>query len=352
MQSKFDGTSGDCLNTLGHSDASIKNARNDLKSGLGSLSTATDTLNTLISDLPPQVNSLSENVELYGKTYKRYALFGCYALIMFIMFLYALAVFFQSSKALIVITLLSEGVVTILTILCGVLMIVVTVLADICMDPTEKLGNLVPSLSRTFTYMGTCEGESPYGPSITAASDALGLMVDATGTLRNLCNKWNGQGSYASYDFTGEYSSWTKAMDDSAEIQVSIAKLNTDINCPAMNNVYDIFVQQALCTNLFRGIYRFWLIEFVVSGNLFFLMIMASVICMYFGTAWKLKKTDAHSHDQKDGSVEAVAYDGVDGDLDDDQEPGYKEEYDFSPVSPNGKALSHSKLEDHEVEMI
>ena len=86
VQNKFNGKKGDCLNVLGHSDSGIKNARNELKDGLGSLSDATDTLSSLISDLPPQVDSLKEAVALYLKDYKTTFLFSCYALIMFIMF--------------------------------------------------------------------------------------------------------------------------------------------------------------------------------------------------------------------------------------------------------------------------
>merc|ERR1711988_427316 len=129
VQNKFNGKKGDCLNVLGHSDSGIKNARNELKDGLGSLSDATDTLSSLISDLPPQVDSLKEAVALYLKDYKTTFLFSCYALIMFIMFMYGLAVFLQSTYLIIFITLFSEGIVTILTILCSILMILVTVLA-------------------------------------------------------------------------------------------------------------------------------------------------------------------------------------------------------------------------------
>ena len=42
--------------------------------------------------------------------------------------------------------------------------------------------------------------------------------------------------------------------------------------------------------------------------------------------------------------MDAVAYEGVDGDLGDDDEPGYKEEYDFSCHSYCGKALTIPSL--------
>lgn len=354
VQNKFTGTSGDCLDTLGSSDATIQAAADSLEAGLASLASATGSLSDMIDTLPPQVDNMKDAVEVYMKGYKTIALFGCYAVVMAFMFIYALAVFFQFTPLLIFIVLASEGVVTILTLLCGVLMIIVSILADICMAPTEKLANLVPgaALGDTIRYMGTCEGTNPYTSPINTAVSAVSQITTAIGNIRDECQAAvDAAGS--PYTWSAEFAEWNVAGNNSIAIEDSIDKLNSDIDCPALNAVYDKLIQDAFCTNLFAGLYRFWVTEYLVSGTLFFLMIMASVVCMYFGTAWKLKKTDAHSHaDTKDGSMEAVAYEGVDGELDSD-EAGYKEEYDFTPAGPGGsKALTHSKLDESEVEMI
>lgn len=357
VNSKFTGTTGDCLDELGSVDSAIETASVSLSAGLTSLETATDSLSSMIDTLPPQVDNMKDAVDTYMKGYKTIALFGCYAVVMGFMFIYMAAVFFQFTPLLIVIVLLSEGIVTILTLLCGVLMIIVTVLADICMDPTEKLANLVPgaALGDTIRYMGTCEGTNPYTAPINDASSAVGQITTAVEELRDLCADADGDsdGSGGTFDFSSEYTQWLTAGNQSIAIEESITKLNDDIDCLALNAVYDKLIHDAFCTNLFAGLYQFWIAEYLVSGMLFFTMIMASVICMYFGTAWKLKKTDAHSHaDAKDGDMDAVAYEGVDGELDGD-EAGYKEEYDFTPAGPHGgRALAHSKLDEAEVEMI
>merc|ERR1711991_67161 len=113
----------------------------------------------------------------------------------------------------------------------------------------------------------------------------------------------------------------------------SISKLNTDLDCPTLQSIYDLLINQSLCTNLFGGFYKLWISEFVVSGMLFFLMIMASVIYHYFGVAWKLKKTEAHTHgevededDAKNATYEVEDDEGEDSE-DEDDDRKYKEEY-------------------------
>ena len=85
-------------------------------------------------------------------------------------------------------------------------MIIVTVLADICMAPTEKLANLVPgaALGDTIRYMGTCEGTNPYTDPINTASSAVGQITTAVEDLRDLCDDFDGtaDGSGGTYDFS------------------------------------------------------------------------------------------------------------------------------------------------------
>lgn len=346
-------TTSQCITQLGTNNlyTDIVSGTSALSAGLDTLSGAMDSLSDMIDTLPPQVDALTEAVDTYMKGYKTIVLFGCYAVVIAFMILYMIAVFLQSSFIITFTIILSEVVVFVLTLLCGIMMIIVTVLADICMAPTEKFANLVPdTLKDVILFIGTCETTNPYSASIATAAGACTSISAAIGAVRDACMVVTNSG--AGYDFSSEYGDWTTAGNNTIAIGESISKLDDDIDCLALNGVYDSLIHDALCTNMFGGLYKFWITEYLVSGGLFFTMIMASVIIMYFGTAWKLKKTDAHTHADAKDDAEVVQYEGVE----EQDEAGYKEEYTFTPAGPGGSDAHHhrglSKLNQSEVEMI
>ena len=279
-------------------------------------------------------------------TYKTYALFASYAGVVALMILYALGVFLQSKCILVILILFSELVVLVLSILCGVAMILLTLLADVCMQPTQKFASLVPgSLKDVILYFGECSVDNPYASSISSASDAMNEMADAINSIGPLCE---------SLGYASEKAEWWTAGNDTVAVSDSIDKLNDDLDCPTLQSIYNLLINESLCTNLFGGFYKLWISEYLVSGMLFFLMIMASVIYHYFGVAWKLKKTEAHTHGEvgdEDGDAKFAVYEGEDegeDTEDEDDDKKYKEEYSFTPAGISGT----SKLAQHEVEMI
>merc|ERR1711998_823990 len=200
--------------------------------------------------------------------------------------------------------------------------------------------------------MGECSVANPYESSITTASDAMNEMATAIQSIGPLWyDLWASTGG--AVDYRNEIGDWYQAGNDTLAISDSIDKLNTDLDCPTLQSIYHLLINESLCTNLFGGFYKFWVSEYVVSGMLFFVMIMASVIYHYFGVAWKLKKTEAHTHGEVEDEGKPVTYEGEgedDEDEDDeDNDQGYKEEYTFTPAGVDGTT---SKLAEHEVEMI
>lgn len=342
-----------CLSDTTYVSGDLATAKTDLQSGLSTLTTAIGSLSDMIDPMPTQIDRLKDSIETYMVGYKTYVLFGSYAAIVALMFLYTLGVVLQSECILVILILASEGIVLVMSILCGIMMIIITFLADICMDPTEKFANLAPgSLKDVVLYFGECSVANPYESSISSASSAMTEMADAIAAIGPLCYDVYAA-SGGTVDYTGEIGDWYQAGNDTLAISDSIDKLNTDLDCPTLQSIYHLLINESLCTNLFGGFYKFWVSEYVVSGMLFFVMIMASVIYHYFGVAWKLKKTEAHTHGEVEDEGKPVTYEGEgedDEDEDDeDNDQGYKEEYTFTPAGVDGTT---SKLAEHEVEMI
>lgn len=341
-----------CLDDGANVAGDLATAKTELIDGLSSLTSAIDSLSDMIDPMPTQIDRLKDAIEEYMVTNKTVVLFGAYAAIVGLLFLYALGVFMQSELLLVILILASEGVVLVLSILCGIMMIIITFLADICMDPTQKFAGLAPgALKDVVLYFGECSVANPYESSITTASDAMNEMATAIQSIGPLCyDLWADTGG--AVDYRNEIGDWYQAGNDTVAVSDSIDKLNADLDCPTLQSIYNLLINESLCTNLFGGFYKFWVVEYVVSGMLFFLMIMASVIYHYFGVAWKLKKTDAHSHGEvDDDDQKVVKYEGEDEDDDsegEDDGKGYKEEYTFTPAGVAGT----TKLAEHEVEMI
>ena len=174
------------------------------------------------------------------------------------MILYALGVFLQSKCILVILILFSELVVLVLSILCGVAMILLTLLADVCMQPTQKFASLVPgSLKDVILYFGECSVDNPYASSISSASDAMNEMADAINSIGPLCE---------SLGYASEKAEWWTAGNDTVAVSDSIDKLNDDLDCPTLQSIYNLLIKlESLCTNLFGGFYKLWISEYLVS---------------------------------------------------------------------------------------
>lgn len=346
----------DCLKDTTYVSGDLATAKTDLQSGLTTLTDAIGSLSDMIDPMPTQIDRLKDAIEQYMVVYKTYVLFCSYAAIVALMFLYTIGVVLQSECILVILILASEGIVLVMSILCGIMMIFITFTADICMDPTEKFANLAPgSLKDVVLYFGECSVANPYSSSISSASSAMNEMSTAISAIGPLCYDVYALSSNT-VDYRDEIGDWYDAGNNTLAISDSIDKLNTDLDCPTLQSIYHLLINESLCTNLFGGFYKFWVSEYVVSGMLFFVMIMASVIYHYFGVAWKLKKTEAHTHgEDEDEDKPVMIYEGEDEDEDgedtgsEDNGKGYKEEYTFVPAGVDGTT---SKLAEHEVEMI
>lgn len=222
-------------------------------------------------------------------------------------------------------------------------MILVTFYADFCMDPSDNIAGLAPSnsLKNQISYFSTCVGESPFEDSMQGAKDSINTMTSALEDVYTSCAAVGYGTNDASY--ISELSEWSAASNESQAIADSITKMNSTISCYEINGIYANFIYDAICTNIFRGFYRFWIIEYVVSTTLFFTIIMTSVAWQYFGAAWRLKSGQVHKEDADIHQDLIVADEG-------DIEMS-SAEYSFTPASPGpgGGRLQRLNKEEHDL---
>lgn len=312
--------------------------------GLGNMSLALNVLSSAVGDIgklakpvPGQLESMSAFVELYLKTHKQTALFGVYCIAMALAILYIVGTCLASKCILIITVLVSELLVLTLTILCGILFMVITFYGDFCMQPIVNLRNLAPgeSLKDIVSYFGFCSTADPFAIPITTAQSGIAELASAITIVGNECS------NVAPIDDP----LWVYATGNTTLINGAIGNIGLEVSCEPLNKIFTLFINDALCTNAFGGLYKFWIAEYFVSAMLFFVMIMASVLWQYFGEAWHLKPQDQHTghHGQLDNKQDELA---VAAPV--DSAGGYKEEYTFTAAAPSAPAAITKK----DIEMI
>lgn len=378
------------------SDSSVSTASSSLSDGLTSLKAAVSTLSNLVDPVPEALDDVIDYLDVFFREAKLYALFVGYAIVVLTLMLFAAGIYLQSRFILYITMTWTELLVLTLTVLCGFMMILVTFYADFCMEPSDNIAGLAPSnsLKKQISYFSTCVGESPFEDGFTGkasshyhyslvttmpcdddctnatsshclhliihstptqslsfshydsysscagASDSIGTMTTALDDVYTSCAAY----SYANGNvYLSELPNWLVSSNESQAIQDSIAKMNSTISCIEINGIYANFIYDAICTNIFRGFYRFWIIEYVVSGTLFFTIIMTSVAWQYFGAAWKLKSGTVHKEDA-DIHTHMVTHDDAEIEM-------ASAEYSFTPASPQpGKGrLQRLNKEEHDL---
>lgn len=181
----------------------------------------------------------------------------------------------------------------------------------------------------------------PFPCPYAGAKDSINTMTGALEDVYTSCAAVGYSTSNANY--ISELPDWSAASNESQAIADSITKMNSTISCYEINGIYANFIYDAICTNIFRGFYRFWIIEYVVSTTLFFTIIMTSVAWQYFGAAWKLKSGQVHKEDADIHQDLIVADEG-------DIEMS-SAEYSFTPASPGpgGGRLQRLNKEEHDL---
>lgn len=215
------------------------------------------------------------------------------------------------------------------TIACSVVLIILTAYADICMNPAKNIGGVAGSnVQDMMVYFSQCTAEDPFQGYLTTLEDSLDAARSDVETFGNDCKS---DGS-----ITSNYDAITDAVGD----------VKKETSCISLHEIYDTFFNDAVCNNSFDGVYKIWLIAFVCTICLFFILVSSCIIWQYFDVpgAWKLRPRDTHTgtHQQLTGTAFAAPlahaqYEPVARNM--------KQEYTFTAASPSTPALTRREIE-------
>ena len=148
------------------------------------------------------------------------------------------------------------------------------------MSPTNNTLPLIPPGTQedVISYYITCIGENPYGTYLEGAYNAT---YDLNRTLNVLLDTTcpNNQ------DLLNIQNNLTDVVYNLDNITLSSA-------CPPFQQQADIVLNTAICDDFFKGTFLIWVSQYVVSGSIFILLVVSSIIYYYFGRYWNMDKDD------------------------------------------------------------
>ncbi len=326
-----------CGDTSG--DAGAQSSLDGIISSAELVVAASDFILNLVKSLPDMIDSMIDGVTQFGGTPKTYALYALYGFILLLNLIFMFGACIASKCIMMFGLFLGEIVCIVATILCCVLMIIVTAYADFCMEPSDNLANMVPSgTGDLVSYYSTCVGSSPFTASLTESQDQIALFgtTSESGSymsdLNTLCQAAN--------DPNGQTVSYIATQLNS--ISGGLGDIDSETSCEPMYAVYNTFINKAMCTNTFNGLYKIWGAAFITSIALYGVMCFSSVMWQYFGTAWKLRPNDVHTgtHEHLTGTALSprpeAQYEAP---------QGYKQEYTFTAAQPSAPTLTRKQIE-------
>lgn len=307
-------------------------AVNTMNAAAESMLTAFTAIDDLVKNLPDQIQTFIDSVEKFGGEYKNIGMYMLYGLMLILNLLFMAGACLTSKKIMYFAYLSAEVVCLFSTIICGVVMIIVQIYGDFCMNPSQNMMDFMGPGSGydLLEYFSACQGTDPFASNVQNSQNGLN-------TFSNTISD-----NFATVCATNNNPSATDAATAITGMNSGIAGISAATTCASLNPVYDTFMNQAMCTNMFDGLWKIWLCGCICSVSLFFLMAFGSVLWAYFGVAWKLRPEDDHTGAQvhlSGTNMEPAAVANYAAPT------GYKEEYTFTAASPSAPALTRKEIE-------
>lgn len=311
------------------------NATQAMQAAVTAMSGAFVSINGILQPVPGFLDSAIDYTEKYGQEMKTLALYYLYAFVLAIGLLFLAGSCYSSKWILFLTTFIGEVVCLFSTLIGGFFMIIVTVYADFCYDPSGNLSTTVPGSSSQdmVTFYSTCVGTDPFDSFLTTAGQGVtDFSTEFTNNFSGTCSSNH-----------PEYSVDVAAAASS--INASLNQVNAQTDCEPIYLVYNQFLNQGICDNTFAGMWNVWLSVCVTSVSLYFLMCFSSVMWQYFGVAWKLRPDNVHTGNH----LHLVGTHLMPTQPSATETPAtvYKQDYTFTAASPTAPVLTR-----HDIEML
>lgn len=316
----------------GSTSPDVEQAATSAVTAIAAMTSAFNTILKLVDNVPKALDTVIDASDKYGNTYRELGLYALAGFVILIALIFYIG-YFCASKAILYFGLLVGEIVCLIgTIFGGLFLVIISLYADLCVDPAENLGVMTGSTSTQdmLTYFSTCVGTDPFNKPLT---DGVSNINSFTASLSS---------------FYDECTDDNKALIEnaSAGIVASLNAVNIQTDCEPLYKVYNKFVNEAICNNAFAGFYNVWLSVCCSSIMLFFLMIFTSVMWQYFGVSWKLRPDNVHTgnhmHLVGTNGQAPQPHDALALDI---PSTGYKQEYTFTAASPTAPVLTRRDIE-------
>ena len=167
--------------------------------------------------------------------------------------------------------LLSALTILAITFLASVALTLITVLSDICVDPTGTLLSLFSVDSPAYSdlqYFLFCTGPNPFQSPLDTADAAI-QVINATAIQ-----------AISAGDFPSICSA--ALIGDVSVVTASLSEMTGMVECTPIYELYDAVVQGALCTGGVAGIYDTAVVFFATGVLLYLLMLSSSVFYNWY----------------------------------------------------------------------
>jgi len=270
---------GDVLNTYGVQ--LLSDFENSVDRGCASSPAFVDSMDdyfsyineytSYVEDVPGQCADAQDAVHRYAVDYRDKTVWVFYGMFLVCLVIYLCGMAFSNKPVLFTGMCVTDLVMIFSFIICGTTMIILILVADFCMEPSDNLIMIAPDdVSDVTTYYTKCIGQNPMQPSLDDAEQLVhsgrqavndALLFDAT------C---------ANDPFLQD------ALLVFNQIDIVFVHIQALIACPPNQAEVLSVLNDGMCGDTFKGVFVIWLGMFACAGGLFFMSVAAACAFPYF----------------------------------------------------------------------
>lgn len=270
---------------------------------LKSLSTNLEDVREILDPLIDQIQNASDNVVAYAGKYIFYALLAIFLFAITVIIVMVISHCCRSSCGLKFGMFWSMFMFFIIIILNIPFHFLTSFFGDYCMDPTLNTVsfayNTSEALHDTMSYYLTCKGDSEFGPMLNTSQE---LFLDLNFTIYNLTATapvFQTGGSCVLY--TPDLREMGSTFIDMGLGFVSIFEI---VGCERIQEIWFKFINEALCGDIYDGIYSIWLSQLVTSFFIFVVILIVSFSYQHIHHDREQSKVFIEGDDQAYGGEE------------------------------------------------
>ncbi len=271
--------------------------------GLSDLSTNLKDVQEILDPLIEQIQSASDNVVAYAGKYIFYALLAIFLFAITVIIVMVISHCCSSSCGLKFGMFWSMFMFFIIIILNIPFHFLTSFFGDYCMAPTLNTVsfayNTSEALHDTMSYYLTCKGDSQFGPYLNTSETLFNELNFTIYNLTVTAPVFQTGGSCAS-----STSDLRKMGTTFIDMGVGFVSIFEVVGCERIQEIWFKFINEALCGDIYDGIYSIWLSQLVTSFFIFVVILIVSFSYQHIHHDNELSKVFIDGDDKAYGASE------------------------------------------------